>query len=399
MRAAVAGGAWASVEIILGSFFHNLRLPFSGSFLAMFSTVLVFGFYRMWPYKGLIWRAGLIAALMKSVSPSAVILGPMIGIFSEALIIEGVLRVMGNNFLSRTIAGAFSVSMALVHKIVSLLVMYGFHFATLFVKVLDYLAGKVGIDNPDPKIFLLIVTGFYALAGLIASNFGNYLGKKATENISSSKPAPDKVNQQYTRKHKGDLPDFSLPLLFAHLIILPAGLLLLSRLPLVWQIPAVILYVGFCMIKYQRSMRRLMRFSFWIQLGLLTMIAAVFWNGFNGNGDFFDADGLIIGLEMNLRALFVVIGFSSLGTELGNPKVKQFLIHLGFHRLYEALGLSFLALPGMINALPDVKTFLRNPVSGFSAMLSGADDWLHFLLSKKEEQDNNPDYREEKSGM
>jgi hypothetical protein len=31
LKAAVLGGLWASVEIIIGSFFHNLRLPFAGT--------------------------------------------------------------------------------------------------------------------------------------------------------------------------------------------------------------------------------------------------------------------------------------------------------------------------------------------------------------------------------
>ncbi len=99
LKAAVLGGLWASVEIIIGSFFHNLRLPFGGTILAANATILMIAFYQMWPEKGLIWRAGLIAALMKSISPSAIILGPMIGIMSEALIIEMFLRVFGNNLV------------------------------------------------------------------------------------------------------------------------------------------------------------------------------------------------------------------------------------------------------------------------------------------------------------
>ena len=73
LKAAVLGGLWASIEIIIGSFFHNLRLPFAGTILAANATILMVAFYQMWPEKGLIWRAGLIAALMKSISPSAII--------------------------------------------------------------------------------------------------------------------------------------------------------------------------------------------------------------------------------------------------------------------------------------------------------------------------------------
>ncbi|HPT04887.1 MAG TPA: hypothetical protein PLG86_07070, partial [Bacteroidales bacterium] len=58
LKAAVVGGLWASVEIIIGSFLHNLRIPFAGSILASFGTIFLVAFFQLWPVKGLIWRAG-----------------------------------------------------------------------------------------------------------------------------------------------------------------------------------------------------------------------------------------------------------------------------------------------------------------------------------------------------
>ena len=69
LKAAVIGGLWASLEIIIGSFLHNTRLPMAGTTLAFAGTVLLLGYYQLWPQKGLIIRAGLITAIMKSVSP------------------------------------------------------------------------------------------------------------------------------------------------------------------------------------------------------------------------------------------------------------------------------------------------------------------------------------------
>jgi len=66
-KAAVLGGLWASFEIVIGSFLHNMHIPFSGSFLTFFATIFMIAFYQLWPDKGLIWRAGLICALMKSI--------------------------------------------------------------------------------------------------------------------------------------------------------------------------------------------------------------------------------------------------------------------------------------------------------------------------------------------
>ena len=44
MKAAIVGGLWAAVEIILGSFLHNLRIPFSGTFLTIQGVILLIAF-------------------------------------------------------------------------------------------------------------------------------------------------------------------------------------------------------------------------------------------------------------------------------------------------------------------------------------------------------------------
>ena len=98
-KAAVIGSIWAAIEIVLGSFLHNLRVPFSGTMLSMSAVFLLVAFSLHWKERGIIIRAGLIAALMKSISPSAVILGPMVGIIMEAVILETVLLILGRNML------------------------------------------------------------------------------------------------------------------------------------------------------------------------------------------------------------------------------------------------------------------------------------------------------------
>ena len=83
IKAAVIGSIWAAIEIIGGSFLHNLKIPFSGTFLSMIAVFMLVAFSMHWKERGIIIRAGIIAALMKSISPSAVILGPMFAIFME----------------------------------------------------------------------------------------------------------------------------------------------------------------------------------------------------------------------------------------------------------------------------------------------------------------------------
>ncbi|MBT4360216.1 MAG: hypothetical protein HOB84_10845, partial [Candidatus Marinimicrobia bacterium] len=70
LKAAMLGSLWASIEIILGSFLHNLHIPFSGTFLASVGLILMINGYKLWPVKGLFWRTALVTAAMKSISPS-----------------------------------------------------------------------------------------------------------------------------------------------------------------------------------------------------------------------------------------------------------------------------------------------------------------------------------------
>ena len=88
LKASVAGSMWAASEIVIGSFMHNLRLPFSGSILTAIGIIILISLNLQWKEKGLFWRAGVVCATMKTLSPSAVIFGPIIAILTEALLIE-----------------------------------------------------------------------------------------------------------------------------------------------------------------------------------------------------------------------------------------------------------------------------------------------------------------------
>jgi len=376
LKAAVLGGLWASIEIIIGSFFHNLRLPFAGTILAANGTILMIAFYQMWPEKGLIWRAGLIAALMKSVSPSAIILGPMIGILSEALIIEFFIRFIGNNFISLSIAGALSVSSALIHKIISLLILYGFNIVTIYVNIFHFFAKQARMVEADPWILVFIVIAVYLVAGFVSVYLGLKIGRRST--VLHMPKVGFKTEQIDTNNILSINPaqHFSVVLFFLHVLFIPAGLLVLNYLSILYSVVFIVSYSAFCIFTYNQSLRRLKKPVFWLQLIILTFLAAIFWNGFQPEGKLFEIDGFLIGLEMNLRAVFVVIAFSSFGVELRNPVIRDFLFRKGFDKIYSALTLSFTALPVMIEAMPKPKYFLRHPVESFSRMMLHAREWL-----------------------
>lgn len=376
LKASVLGGLWASVEIIIGSFFHNLRLPFAGTILAANATVLMIAFYQIWPEKGLIWRAGLIAALMKSISPSTVILGPMIGIMIEALILELFIRFFGNNIVSLAFAGALCVSSALIHRIASLLILYGFNIVTISLDIFHFIAKQIRMEYAKPLTVLLIACAFYFVFGITSAATGFIIGKRSKKldfENQGFKPQPtDSLNILSINPNQ----QFSIFLFFIHLLVIPFGLLIMNLLSLIYAVSFVSFYSLFSIYKYKGSLRRLLKPVFWLQLLIIIFIASVNWKGINAGGSLMDKHGLLIGLEMTIRAIFVVIAFSSFSIELRNPQIRDILFRKGFDKIYSALGLAFTALPVMIEALPKPKIFLRNPVRSFSIMMLQAKEWL-----------------------
>ena len=62
---------------------------------------------------------------------------------------------------------------------------------------------------------------------------------------------------------------------------------------------------------------------------------------------------------MIARAVIVIIGFATIGIELKNPLIKSVLYNKGFANLYQSLSLSFSALPGILESLPESKNLLK----------------------------------------
>lgn len=377
LKASVVGGLWATIEIIIGSFFHNLRIPFAGSVLAMNGTILMIAFYQMWPMKGLIWRAGLICALMKSISPSAVILGPMIGIMLEATILEIFVRFFGNNLISLSIAGALSVSSALFHKLASLLILYGFNIIYIYVDIFHFLAKQVKIENADPLFLILIVTSAYFIFGMTSAITGYVVGRRSLRQVNMTKGYnPEQIERQNILSIDPS-QKFSLFHFMVHILIIPVGLIALNLTKAAYSVPVIIIYTLLCVYKYKRSLRRLLKPVFWGQLLFILLLASINWKGISSGGTILELKGLQIGLDMILRAVFIVVAFSSLSVELRNPKIRDLLFKKGFDKIYQALGLSFAALPIMIEAMPRPKYFFRHPVKSFSNMMIQAQEWLH----------------------
>ncbi len=375
IRATVIGSLWAAIEIVIGSFLHNLRIPFAGSLLAFSSVVLLIAFLRIWPYRGMVIRAGLICAMMKSISPSAVIIGPMTGIILEASIIELSLLIFGINRMAFVVGGMLAVWSALLHKLSTLLLVYGLDFVRILDSLYKYAVRQIGMENASPWLLLLLLSMVYWGIGLVASVLGMRLKLIAGNTEASGLSADIRAKNlfSFTDPHRYSL-------LYLGLILIGmTGILFMLNIadPRIF-LPLSLLYLGFLVIRYKRAIRPLTRPKFWLQIAGITLLAAVVIDGLE-SGIWFSQRGLEAGLLINLRAMIVLMGFAALGTELKNPIVKGVLYRRGLAQLYESLNMAFSTLPTLMAVLPARVNRIRE-IPGLAArFLSLADElYNHF---------------------
>jgi len=380
IKAAVMASFWASFEIIIGSFFHNMRIPFSGTILASMGVAIMVSFQYMWKQSGLIWRAGLITALLKAVSPSGIIIGPMVGIFTEALFIEFFTFFLGRNLFSYIISGGLAVFSALLHKVVMMLIIYGWDLVKVLDSFYQFLIKKAGIDNLSAFWLIVLVSSVYFVAGAIGGTIGYFVARKAKKLRNE-----DNIDIDFNyKKIIEDVTDkYSLSFLTLHIILLITGVFVINYSPLWLSTLVSLTYIFFVVKHYDKAVYHLRKTKFWVQLLLITFIASLFWNKFT-SGDIFSLEGITVGYKITLRAAMMIVGFSALSVELKNPFVKNLLYNKGLRNLYWAMELSFSSLPSVMKIANPIKS-IKNPLQLFPLILNQANK----LLSDFEDQINS----------
>lgn len=377
-KAAVVGGLWASIEIIVGSFLHNSRVPFAGSFLAAVGVMLMVSFYQLWPVRGLMIRAGLITAVMKSVSPSAVILGPMIGIFTEAVLMELALLVP-NRQAAAVLGGVLAVLSAPVMKFINFLITYGDDFISVYMNFIGFLTRQAGFEAPSATMLAISILLFFVPAGILAGVLGLIIGRRASKKLAGELVFDGSASAGNRFSMPDSYQSASAWMIAVHALMIPAGLALLAF----WKswgalvvLSAWLFWLGH---SYPMMVRRLKRPVFWSQPIIIFVLMLWLGNDRHGaaGGDF--GQRLWLASAMVVRAIWVIGCFAALSTELRHPLVLQFMTNRGWRNFYDSLGLAFGALPLMIASLPPARQLLRNPVNELARIVSFADDWLHVV--------------------
>ena len=366
LKAAMLGSLWASIEIILGSFLHNLHIPLSGTFLASLGLILMINGYKLWPEKGLFWRTALVTAAMKSISPSAIIFGPMLGIFMEGLILEIFVRLFKGKWIGFVIGGALAVSWSLFQKILVLMMTYGPDFIKLYEQLYLMAARSLRFEGTAPvdlvKAIFLIDLCFGALVASLA-----FRPHKSLDPFVLSPAAPVNIEQTENLLIASASQKFSLFLFFANLLLLIAGLALLDDLSLPIGAVLVLLYVSLNISRYARSLKRLKKPRLWIQLIAIMGLSGLILGGWESTATILA--GLQTGFGMAIRALLVIFGLSALSIEFRNPLIIGWFSRRGMAIAFDAISIAFEVLPRLLKLVSERKHLWRHPINTMNQLL------------------------------
>ena len=368
IKASIIGTIWAAAEVVLGSFLHNLRVPFSGNLLTAVALVILISVSYRWREHGLYWRAGVICAIMKTMSPSAIIFGPMLAIIMESLLLEASVRVLGRTYLGFIIGSMLAMSWNLFQKIFNMIIFYGGNLVDIYKNITEYASRQLNLQFDAFWAPLIVLLVLYALFGAAAAVAGIITGRRIVS-LPPEGPLPEPAVIRNSSGRKGAPFDYSLSWLAADILLVAGMLVVVTLTKWIWWVIIVMPVITILALRYKRAMRQLSKPGFWIAFVIITMLSALAFSAFQpGKNNLTEA--ILIGIQMNFRAVIIIIGFSALGTELYNPKIRSLFSRTYFRQLPVALELSAASLPTMIADIPDLKTALKNPVSILNRMIT-----------------------------
>lgn len=381
LKAAVIGSLWGASEIVLGSFLHNLRVPFSGNMLTAIGIILMVSGHRIWPERGLLIRAGLICAALKSLSPSPVILGPMISIFMQASLMEAALLAGRRTWAGYLLGGGLAMSWNLLFRILSTLVLYGSPIIELYQQLVIYLFSQTGWEFSGYWAPIFVLGGLFFLFGALAGVAGLLVSRAAARHDDSGPvqgfgPVPMPAMPQMRQSGRWWMMR---PLGF--LVLLAAGLYSVRMLPLLFSTAYLLVFLLLVGLHAPSLIRRFFRKSgFWIGI-LLMMALSGFMLGEPGAGSIISVKGLQIGWEMCMRALYVITGFGILSKELRNPLLVKWFEKKHMEPFLSAVRIAFQTTPLMIGTIPG-KTAWKNPGRVLTNMVSSMEYALEYMRSR-----------------
>jgi hypothetical protein len=176
---AVFGVLWGIVEISLGTVLKSLNVPLSGVVLGAIGLSIALVGRIFVPRKGSTLFIGVIAMILKLFSLGGVIIGPMIGIMSEAIIAELILSTSGKPSRFKLIlAGSLGVLWSMIQPFITSPLLFGRSVLMVWLNLLDQGRRLFGISGETAWAIVLVMAVVHLVIGGLAGWFAWEAGKQ-----------------------------------------------------------------------------------------------------------------------------------------------------------------------------------------------------------------------------
>jgi ABC-type thiamin/hydroxymethylpyrimidine transport system permease subunit len=166
---AVFGALWGAVEISLGSVLHAIKIPLTGLTLTAVGLAIAMVGRLFVPRRGSTLFIGVIATVLKLFSIGNIIIGPMIGILTEALIAEIVLDVFPRpSRLAFMLAGAGGALWTLIQPFVTGLLLFGRSLLVVWLDLIDLGSRIFRLDSNAAVWIAIGMALLYLVVGAVS---------------------------------------------------------------------------------------------------------------------------------------------------------------------------------------------------------------------------------------
>lgn len=163
---AVFGALWGLVEIGLGSVLHAIKMPLTGLLLTVTGLMIAMIARLFVPRCGATLFVGVIATVLKLFSLGSVVIGPMIGILTAALLAELVLSAFRQpSRPAFLLAGGVAALWPVVQPFVTGLLIFGRDLLGIWLDLLDLGARLFGLPASAAVWIVILVLLLHAVIG------------------------------------------------------------------------------------------------------------------------------------------------------------------------------------------------------------------------------------------
>ncbi len=185
--AAVFGSLWAAAEVSVGALLSAARVPLSGLLMASVGVVCLVTARRLMPAVGSSLLMGCVVAFLKVFSLGGFIVGPVVGILTQALLVELAMTVTFSRAVGSLLGGALALASAPAWLLLSAAVLTGPEATVALERALRVAAAAVGWRGPVTGVVAAWALGTSAILGAVVGAGAWHLAGRVARRLGASR--------------------------------------------------------------------------------------------------------------------------------------------------------------------------------------------------------------------